>query len=120
MAAEAADVLREWRRGERLLRVLPADAAERGSVEAEVEALRAIYQRVTSQTVPRTRDRLEAAMRRLEQSRAVLEAVWSRLDVGEAVDVGEPGDDRDGHDGRDGQDDRDAASAQDAGPSSRR
>ena len=80
MAAEAVEVLNEWRRAERLLTVLPDDAPERTEVEVQVEQLRILYQRVTGATIPSSAIRLASTRRQVSRSRACLDGLWSRYD----------------------------------------
>jgi hypothetical protein len=93
MAAEAAEVLREWRRAERLLTALPHDAPERPEVEVHVEQLRVLYHRVTGSTIPSTEIRLESTRRQIERARAYLDRLASSyLEAGRAdAELGEPG-----------------------------
>ena len=78
MAAEAAEVLHEWRRAERLLTVLPDDAPERSEVEVHVDQLRVLYQRVTGGMIPSTEMRLESTRRQIERARAKLDELAAR------------------------------------------
>ena len=80
MAAEATEVLREWRRAERLLTLLPEHAPERPEVEIHVEQLRILYQRVTGSTIPSTELRLAATRRQIERSKESLDGIWARYD----------------------------------------
>ena len=77
MAAEAAEVLHEWRRAERLLTALPDDAPERPEVEVHVEQLRVLYHRVTGSTIPSTHIRLESTQRQIERARAYFDRLAS-------------------------------------------
>jgi hypothetical protein len=77
MAAEAAEVLHEWRRAERLLTVLPDDAPERSEVEVQIEQLRILYQRVSA-TIPSTAVRLQSTRAQIARSRAYLDGLSSR------------------------------------------
>ena len=74
MAAEAAEVLEEWRRAERLLHALPDDAPDRSDIEVHVEQLRILYQRVTSTTIPSTEYRL-STRRQIARSRSFLDTL---------------------------------------------
>ena len=89
MAAEAAEVLHEWRRAERLLTLLPADAPERPEVEDHVQQLRALYQRVTVESSAPSESRLEAIRLQLERSSAYLDGLEMRYDPRDAVALGE-------------------------------
>jgi hypothetical protein len=80
MVAEAAEVLHEWRRAERLLSVLADDAPERTEVEVHVEQLRILYQRVTETTIPSSELRLAATRRQISRSKDYLDGVSSRYD----------------------------------------
>jgi hypothetical protein len=80
MVAEAAEVLQEWRRAERLLSVLADDAPERTEVEVHVEELRIFYQRVTGATIPSTELRLASTRRQISRSKDYLDGLWSRYD----------------------------------------
>ncbi len=94
MAAETAHILEEWRRAERLLQALPDDAPERSEVEARLEEIRALYRRVTTETIPSTHIRLTATRDQLERARASLDWVAARMEkrraLGNARRAGEP------------------------------
>ena len=68
MVAEAHVVLEEWRRAERLLTLLPAEAPERDEVAEQVEDLRGVYQRLTATA--------DGVGKRLSASRATIERSW--------------------------------------------
>ena len=89
MAAEAAEVLHEWRRAERLLAVLPDDAPERSEVEVQVEQLRILYQRVSA-AIPSTQTRLQSTRTQIARSRAYLDSLSSRYDEEAGVLTAEP------------------------------
>jgi hypothetical protein len=72
--ALAAEVLREWREAERTLVLLPPESPERASVEAAVEEMRDLYQRIT-RVVPATARSIATARARIEETRALLGAV---------------------------------------------
>jgi hypothetical protein len=92
MAAEAAEILHEWRRAERLLTVLPDDAPERTEVEVQVDQLRILYQRVTGATIPSTEARLQSTRAQIARSRAFLDGLSSRYpDDGEPTAVADFG-----------------------------
>jgi hypothetical protein len=75
MAAEAAEVLHEWRRAERLLAVLPDDAPERPDIELRIEQLRDLYQHVTGATIPSPDARLEPTERQIDRARIYLDGL---------------------------------------------
>lgn len=75
--ALAAEVLHEWREAERTLRLLPPDAPEREPVEAALQEMRALYQRVTS-AGPTTANAIVATRDRIEETRALLRSVQNK------------------------------------------
>ena len=78
MALAVAEILEEWRRAERILAVVPPTAPERPVLEADVAALRATYQRLTTSTIPRTTARIDASFRQVEQIRARLALIHAK------------------------------------------
>jgi multidrug resistance efflux pump len=89
MAAEAAEVLQEWRRAERLLTVLPVDAPERPDVADHVHQLRALYQRVTAESSTTSESRLAANRLQLERSSAYLDGMEMRYETDGVIGLGE-------------------------------
>lgn len=89
MAALPVEVLERWRRTERLLEVLPSDSAERAEVQATVESMRGLYQRLTERAT------LSEAMvartaRDLERADRLLRSLESRFGMGSGVDGSGP------------------------------
>ena len=72
--ALAAEVLYEWREAERTLVLLPSESPERASVEAAIEAMRDLYQRIT-RTVPSTASSIANTRARIDEAHALLRAV---------------------------------------------
>jgi hypothetical protein len=72
VVAEAHLVLGEWRRGERLRTLLPPEAPERGELGEQIDALRDLYQQLTSAadgmaTGPTASRRIERSVRLMDQ-----------------------------------------------------
>ena len=80
MAAEAHVVLEEWRRAERLLTLLPAEAPERDEVAEQIELLRALYQRLTS-TADGVGARLTASQIAIGRSIELMDRVTARYAI---------------------------------------
>jgi hypothetical protein len=78
MSVRMEEVLALWREGERILEQLPRDAPDRPIVEAEVESLRGLYQRLTSK-IESSGIALETSRSWIESSRATLERAKLRL-----------------------------------------
>ncbi len=78
MSSEAARVLDEWRRAERLLTVLPDNAPERIDVELHLAEMRELYQRLTGETQESARRRLEIARREIARTHVLLNRVAER------------------------------------------
>jgi hypothetical protein len=72
--ALAAQVLYEWREAERLLYLLPDDAPERAAIEAAVEDMRHMYQRITRAVRP-TAETIATSRARIEETHSLLRAV---------------------------------------------
>jgi hypothetical protein len=77
VVAEAHVVLEEWRRAERLLTILPAEAPERDEVAEQIVLLRALYQRLTS-TADDAGTRLTASKGAIERSIRLMDGVAAR------------------------------------------
>jgi hypothetical protein len=82
VALAVAEILEEWRRAERVVELLPRTAPERATIEADVEALRATYRRLTTSTIPRTSGRIDSSLRHIEQIRARLEEIHVKYAIG--------------------------------------
>ncbi len=82
MVAEVQQVLGEWRRAERLLRLLPPLAPERPEIEQHVAKLRALYRRLTDRETANLA-RLGASAASIEHSVALLDAVAAKYGLPE-------------------------------------
>jgi hypothetical protein len=78
VAAEPARALEEWRRAERLLRLLPPEDPDRAAVEARVDEMRTLYQELSRRS-DRSADRIRAAERSIATTKALLDRIWSAL-----------------------------------------
>lgn len=78
MAVPIEEVLALWREGERILGQLPDDAVDRRLVEAQVETLRGIYHRLSSQAAT-SGTAVEMSLRQIDAARASLERAKARL-----------------------------------------
>jgi hypothetical protein len=78
MAALAVEVLEEWREAERVLRLLPPDAAERDAIAAAIEEMRELYQHVTGGAIHDTGFALVETAARIEETRQLLSEARAR------------------------------------------
>ncbi len=80
VSALAAEVLEEWREGERLLRLLEPESSDGAAVTASIEEMRELYQHLT-RAVPETDALLLRTAERIERTRYLLRNARDRLNA---------------------------------------